>query len=312
MLLLYEGNTIMNTRQAQYILTIAEEGSITAAARRLNVSQPSLSQMIRQIEKETGVELFDRTVYPIKLTFAGEKYAECARTMVNASEKLEIQLQDIRDENSGRLRLGISVQRGMTILPLVLPRFRRQYPNVSLEVTEAGSAWMEQLLLGGDIDLALAAIDMVSPRINYSLIEEEIIGILSSKYAKIARRVENGTPIRLEDVAGESFVSLKPGHSIRLVQDYLFRKYAMEPHILLETDSLEVARRVTMACGACMLCSDVFYVDRTKENAMFYPLEDYRNSRHFYACTRKNERLPRYMMDFVQYVRDTLKGKETL
>ena len=64
----------MNIKQAQYIQTIASEGSITAAAKKLYISQPSLSQMVRQVEKELGVTLFDRTSLPLRLTYAGEKY----------------------------------------------------------------------------------------------------------------------------------------------------------------------------------------------------------------------------------------------
>ena len=83
----------MNIKQAQYILTIANEGSITAAAKKLYISQPSLSQMVRQVEKELGVALFDRTSLPLRLTYAGEKYLECAHTMIVANDRLENQLQ---------------------------------------------------------------------------------------------------------------------------------------------------------------------------------------------------------------------------
>ena len=130
----------MNIKQAQYIQTIANEGSITAAAKKLYISQPSLSQMVRQVEKELGVTLFDRTSLPLRLTYAGEKYLECAHAMIVANDRLENQLQDIRQENSGHLRLGISVQRGMRILPLAMPKFIARYPNVSLELRETHSA----------------------------------------------------------------------------------------------------------------------------------------------------------------------------
>lgn len=63
----------MNLKQAQYIKTIAECGSITAAAKTLFVSQPALSQMLRQLEGEMGLPIFDRSVSPMRLTYAGEK-----------------------------------------------------------------------------------------------------------------------------------------------------------------------------------------------------------------------------------------------
>ena len=118
----------MNLKQAHYFKTIAECGSITAAAKHLFVSQPSLSQMLRQIEDEIGLSLFDRSVSPIRLTFAGEKYLRAAERMLAANAELEAQLREIRQENTGRLRLGISVTRAMQVMPLVLPIFTSQYP----------------------------------------------------------------------------------------------------------------------------------------------------------------------------------------
>ena len=111
----------MNLKQARYIQTIAQEGSITAAARKLYISQPSLSQMLKQVEVELGTALFDRSVSPVHLTLAGEACLQAAEAILAANDRLERQLQEIRDESRGRLRLGISVQRGMQVLPLALP-----------------------------------------------------------------------------------------------------------------------------------------------------------------------------------------------
>lgn len=111
----------MNLKQARCIRAIAREGGVTAAARKLYVSQPALSQMLRQVETELGMPLFDRSVSPFRLTFAGEKYLEAADIILAAHRRLENQLQEIREENSGRLRLGISVQRAGQVLPLALP-----------------------------------------------------------------------------------------------------------------------------------------------------------------------------------------------
>ncbi len=292
----------MNLKQAHYIRTIAQEGSITAAARKLYVSQPSLSQMVRQVEGEYGVALFDRTVSPLRLTYAGEKYLQAANVMLMTNDRLENELREIRQENSGLLRLGISVQRAIQILPVALPWFVMQYPRVSIAMREEGSARLEEALESGEIDLALAAIESVSPRLSYTLIEEEVIGVLAGKDAAIAQQLPSGTPISLSMIREDAFVSLKPGHSVRVVQDRLFREGGLKPQILLETDSLEVAKRVALRAGACMLCSDIFVDDYARRMGVFYPLMDYENRRHLYACWRKGEKLPRYAEGFIQIV----------
>ena len=296
------GEKLMNLKQALYIQTIAREGNITAAAKKLYVSQPSLSQMVRQVENEYGVTLFDRTVSPLRLTYAGEKYLQAAKTMLAANERLENELREIRQENSGLLRLGISVQRAIQILPVALPWFTMQYPKVSIDLREEGSARLEQLLEDGEIDLALAAIESVSPSLSYALIEKEVVGVLAGKGAAIAQQLPPGTPISLSMIREDAFVSLKPGHSVRVVQDALFHESGMKPQILLETDSLEVAKRVAVQAGACMLCSDIFVDDYARRGGVFYPLMDYENRRHLYACWRKGEKLPRYAEGFIQIV----------
>ena len=210
--------------------------------------------------------------------------------------------REIRQENSGLLRLGISVQRAIQILPVALPWFTMQYPKVSVDLREEGSARLEELLEAGEIDLALAAVESVSPALSFTLIEKEVIGVLAGKNSAIANQLPPGTPINLNMIREDAFVSLKPGHSVRVVQDTLFRAGGIKPQILLETDSLEVAKRVAIQAGACMLCSDIFMDEYARRGGVFYPLMDYENKRHLYACWRKDEKLPQYAVGFIQIV----------
>lgn len=291
----------MNLKQANYIKTIAQCGSLTAAAKKLYVSQPSLSQMLRQIEDEIGLPIFDRSVSPFRTTYAGEKFLEAAEAILAANDQLESQLREIKHEHSGRLRLGISVSRAMQVLPLVLPIFTRQYPDVSLELTECGSAGLEDLLRKGEIDIAMAAIETDSTNMAYELIEKETIGILAGRDSGIARHTISGTPISIRDVADERFVYLTKSHSSRIVQDKLFHKYGISPRVLMETDTLEVGKRVALQTGACMVLPNI-YVDEYVRQKLgeFFPLADYENHRHFYACYRKDEFIPRYTRDLIQ------------
>ena len=301
----------MNLKQAQYVKTIAECGSITAAAKKLFVSQPSLSQMLRQLEQETGLPIFDRSTSPMRLTYAGEKYLHAAERILAANAELDSQLREIRHEHAGRLRLGISVTRAMQVMPLVMPIFQQQYPNVSLQLTESGSANLEELLRGGSIDLAFAALESTSPSLAYELLEQETIGVLAGRDAAITRQNPNGTALSLEVFRRESFVSLTKGHSSRITQDKLFRKYGLSPNILLETDALEVGRRVALEAGACMLLPSI-YIDGYcyQRKGSFYPLADYENHRHFYACYRKDEFVPQYARDFIQITASALARHE--
>lgn len=301
----------MNLKQAYYIKTIAQEGSVTAAAKKLFISQPSLSQMLRQVESELGLPIFNRTVSPMTLTYAGEKYLEAANVILAANDRFESQIREIKQENRGRIRLGISVQRAIQVLPGTLAIFSVQYPNVYVELVERGSAHLEEMVTQRQIDIALAAIEATSPHLAYELIERETIGVLTGKSSPLASRIPNQTPITLEEVKGNTFVNLKPGHSARVVQDKLFRRYGINPRVLLETDTLEVAKRVALETDSCMLCSDIYIDDQVLQKGAFYPLKDYENHRHFYACYPKGEQLPRYAADFIQIATMVLAQKNS-
>lgn len=297
----------MNMKQALYFKTIAQYGTITAAAKQLYISQPSLSQTLRQIEDEAGTPLFDRSTSPFHLTYAGERYLKAVEAMLDIETRLKEEIESIRRDDGGRLRLGISITRAMQVLPDVIPIFTKAYPNVTIELTEAASASLEGLLQKGQIDLALAALEANEANIAYELIEKESIGILAGKDSQLAQLVPSGTPISLEMVEKEAFVSLDTSHSSRIIQDRLFRRYNIHPKILLETSSLEVARRVALKSGACMVLPDV-YADEFVFNSggAFYPLKDYENHRHFYACYRNDENTKKYIRDFVSITASVL------
>lgn len=297
----------MNMKQALYFKTIAQYGTITAAAKQLYISQPSLSQTLRQIEDEVGTPLFDRSTSPFHLTYAGERYLKAVEAMLDIETRLKEEIESIRRDDGGRLRLGISITRAMQVLPDVIPIFTKAYPNVTIELTEAASASLEGLLQKGQIDLALAALEANEANIAYELIEKESIGILAGKDSQLAQLVPSGTPISLEMVEKEAFVSLDTSHSSRIIQDRLFRRYNIRPMILLETSSLEVARRVALKSGACMVLPDV-YADEFVFNSggAFYPLKDYENHRHFYACYRNDENTKKYIRDFVSITTSVL------
>ena len=113
----------MNTKHAQYMLTVLQEGSITNAAKKLYVSQPSLSQMIKLVENNLGAPIFNRNTDPITLTFAGEKYIEAAKQILTINQNLAREIQEINEEEHGTIRFGIPVQRAMQVIPYMLPFF---------------------------------------------------------------------------------------------------------------------------------------------------------------------------------------------
>ena len=147
----------MNLLNLRYFLVAAEELNFTRAARRLYISQQSLSGHILKLENYFGVELFDRSP-PMTLTSAGTCLMRYAKRMLDSVDELEKEVQDIKGSHSGELTIGITRARGAVYLPMILPKFNRDFPNIKIHLIEENSAHLEQLLREGKIDLMLGRV----------------------------------------------------------------------------------------------------------------------------------------------------------
>ena len=142
-------------RNYEYFVAIAEAGSLTRAAEILYVSQPSLSQYLRRLESELGVELFNHRTSPLKLTYTGERYYESVKQMMRLEENIKKEFQDIKNQESGCLRLGVAFWRGACLLPDIFPEFHRQYPGIRIELMEDHSDKLALALMNGKLDIAV-------------------------------------------------------------------------------------------------------------------------------------------------------------
>ena len=298
----------VNIRYGECILSVLRHGSITAASKSLYISQSALSQMIKRAERELGAEIFNRGTDPISLTFAGERYLVAIRQVAAINTNLINEMSEINGQIRGRLRLGISIQRGMQLLPLIIPEFAARYPKVRIELTERGSASLERLMHEGLFDLGLITTEPRFSDLTYDLLETEEVVLVAGKGSPLARRLGPAEEISIMEAANDLFVNLRGGHSVRNVQDNLFQNYLIDPPVLLETDSLEAAKRLAATGAALMLCPNV-YVNQDRElrdRVICYRVKGMEYKRNFYACWRQDMVLPQFMTDLISIIKRKL------
>ena len=298
----------MNFKHINYVLTVLREGSITGASKKLYVSQPALSQTIKQVEQDLGAAIFDRSTDPISLTYAGRRYVEAAQTILDIDRNLRAEIAETKKEIHGRMRVGISSQRGLQILPPVIPEFTKQYPFIKIDLVEHGSDTLERLTAEGQCDISLITTNQKPNRLNYVLIENEQLVLMAARSTGLAHRYPDGEPIDITEAAGERFVSMREGHSVRIIQDRLFERHNIAPSIIMETNNMEAAKHVAARANAVMLIPHV-YVANSMEllyRVQCHPIKNNDYERHFYLCFRKGMYLTRYMEDFVRIVCDKL------
>lgn len=192
----------MSLRQYEYALAVAEEGSVTAAAELLHVAQPSLSQQIRALERDLGVELFARTPTGLVPTVVGRAFLREAEVAVRASRRARATARAGADELVGELVVAVQLGFGTRQLPGALAALRRRFPRLEVTVfEEPSSAELERLCRRGVLNLALMAECERSPADAHHLGEEEFVVALGAGHRQLAAdRVE------LRELAGEPWV----------------------------------------------------------------------------------------------------------
>lgn len=150
----------MQLKELQYIVTLADEGSVSRAADKLYMAQSSLSEFLRQYEAELGVNLFVRTSRGIRPTAAGNLFVDNARTILMHYRLVQAQLDDMADLKSGSVIFGISSFRGRHMVPRLLKAFHEKYPRIQVKIVEGNSMALEEMLVEGSLDLAIVALPL--------------------------------------------------------------------------------------------------------------------------------------------------------
>jgi DNA-binding transcriptional LysR family regulator len=232
----------MNLRQYEYALAVAEEGSMTAAAERLRVTQPSLSQQIGALEKHLGVQLFTRTPSGVTVTVAGRAFLAEAKIATTASRRAITAARAANGDLAGELIIAVHMGLGTRQLPQALGQLRIRYPKLQVTLhEEPDPADMERLLRQGTLDLVLVhRIPAGCSFVTHPLGEEAYVAVLPKGHPLLS----TGAALRLEDLASEGWVRFR--HT-SLLDEYLARLLAdagLSPHTVARASQISTAVRL--------------------------------------------------------------------
>lgn len=143
----------MKLNSLRDFLAVAERGSLRAAARQLDVPQPSMTRSIHDLEKELGVVLFERRAKGVVLTPMGEVFLRRAKAVRSEFRRAQEELDQLRGETNGHIRMCLSSVAHMALLPNALGPFRQRFPDVTLEIIDAVLPRVDKELKDGTLDL---------------------------------------------------------------------------------------------------------------------------------------------------------------
>ena len=173
-------------KKYEYVIAIARKGGISQAADSLHIAQPTLSKYVKKIEEEIGVELFDRSTIPLRLTEAGECFVEAGRHLIDMERQLQKQLQEIKMNKSSTIRLGISPSRAPYLMPSIINTYRKINPGAKIVIKERNTTELNKMLSRGDLDLIISLLDEESQSFErIELFDEDLmIALPQSLYQK--------------------------------------------------------------------------------------------------------------------------------
>ncbi|MBB6732923.1 LysR family transcriptional regulator [Cohnella zeiphila] len=237
----------MEIRLLQYVIQIAAERNFSRAAEKLHIAQPSLSQQLSKLEKELGVLLFKRSTNSVELTHAGSVFVEKAQRIVDMTEQLRREMEDIADLRRGRVVVGSLPMTGAHVLPLVLTAFRAAHPNIEIALVEETTTKLEQLTASGGTDVSLLSLPLIEPSLDFEPIIEEEIFLAVPPDHRLAEAAGEGRSVPVEELRDEPFVLLKKGQGFRAIAHDICRQGGFQPTVAFESSNIETVQSLVAA-----------------------------------------------------------------
>ncbi|MGG0249633.1 LysR family transcriptional regulator [Peribacillus frigoritolerans] len=241
----------MDIRQLKYFVTIAEEGKITTAAKKLNIAQPPLSRQLKQMEEELGVILFDRDNKSLNLTLEGERLLLRAKELLNKLDETMVEVQELRKDASGVLSVGSNLYCASLILSKVVD-IREKNPGLTFKVWEGETIHLIKMLSKRQIEIAITNSPITEKSISQMTLKSDpYVLVLPEKWTW-----SGSEQCRLEEIIDLPLILLRPNYGLgaygQIVNE--FQRLDLEPNILCECqDLIMLLGLVSSGFGATIL-----------------------------------------------------------
>lgn len=280
----------MELRHIRYFVAVAEECHFGRAAQRLHIAQPPLSQQIRQLEAELGVQLLTRSTRRVELTAAGERYLERARAILAAVESAADEASRVAAGQLGRMSLGFIGSSTYELLPRLVRVLRQDFPGIDLELHgEMLTPQQVTGLLDHTLDLGFLRPPVREPGVEFRVLRREpLVAVLPESH-----RLAGGPAVRLADLRDESFITY-PSHDRSVVHGAVVdacQRAGFQPRVgqeVAETSTL--VSFVAAGLGVALVPASVQHLRIT--GTTYLPLQDEGAEVELAAAHRAGDRSP--------------------
>lgn len=294
----------MDIRHLQYFIEVSRFNSFTRAAEHLFVTQPTISKMIKNLESELGVTLFEREGRKIVLTDAGQVVLEQAQVINKAFKNLEIELNDLLDLKKGHISMGLPPMIGSRFFPSIIGRFREQYPEITIQLVEDGSKKIEEDVVAGNLDIGVVVLPTHDDTLNtFSFVEEDLKLVIHPEHPLAQKET-----LRLSEVRHEPFILF---HDDFVLHDRMIdacHRAGFEPQIMSESSQWDfIGEMVGSKLGVTLLPESICRElnGHVKTIAIVDPIIDW----HLGVIWRKDRYLSYATKEWLYFMKEALQDK---
>ncbi|MFR7764565.1 MAG: LysR family transcriptional regulator [Anaerococcus obesiensis] len=283
----------MSEMDLEYIRAILKYGSITAASKKIYISQSALSQHIIRIEKKLGVEIFNRDFKPIKLTEAGIIYKKSLEDIEKLKENTLLKIEEINKLKIGELSIGSTDYQTYFFLSKVLKDFNEDYPGIKINLLEAKTNQLNTFALNGLCDFSITyETDRFDDLESINLYREDVY-LAMSKENKLKNDLSGKGEIKTisaKKLAGQNIIRMKKGQNLILQYQELDKFTENSLNTVFETDSIFIAEKcVRENMGLAILPQSM--LKEKKNDLIYFKLKEGLSSRTTMINYSKNHKL---------------------
>lgn len=301
----------------ELIYTVYKEHSISKAAQKLFISQPSLSVMIQKIESEVGFPLFDRTSKPIRMTEAGLEYIKAAEEIMHIEKSFENYINAYQDLKTGSLTIGSNQLLSSLVLPKYISAFIERYPKIQLHLVDDNSTVLKNMIASGQLDLVIDNHLLDSELFEQRFLRKEQLLLAVPAHFSCNQGLEEyqmteadilanrhqspDTPsVPLQHFADIPFVTMTRENDTRGRIDGILHEAGIKPNTILEIDRLVTLYSFIEMGTAASIVSDtlVQYLQSHNHCVVFYRLDSAHAFREIYISYKRNRYYSKAMEAF--------------
>ena len=295
-----------------YVLAVEECGTITSAADRLFISQPALSRYLRNLEARLGIVLFDRIDNRLYLTAAGKLYVQYAQQITRLEKQVAKELCLLQKEARKCIRLGLPKHWVSFLVPPLMESLHAVLPNVNLEIVDANSNELEQLLLQYEVDITISREPNNLQFISSQLLHPDPMYLVAPKSIAstlhTVGQASDGCPIvNLSELPGLKYILQEDRQALRKHVNKVFRSLDAIPAATLICPSVEASMRLVGDEYGCCFASGMHRRSVYLRNEPSFFLIDHPDATMSLHVSYPAERaLPKHIIQFIHYVSATI------